>query len=150
MKIRWILPASLIFLALFSLAGCGPATYSLSGDSGNTASTPVPTTGPALVTQLAQLQTLTPPGDQTIENIKLASQDLAQRLGIPVNDIIVSAVIGEDFSTIAFYCKTAKDRIAKDDPPAVISGLTILLNASGRRYEYHASGQTVFFCRPLS
>jgi hypothetical protein len=150
MKTRWILLASLVFLALFSLAGCGPGTYRVSEDSGTNTSNQVPTTSPALVKQLAQIQTLTPPGDQTIENVKLASHELAQRLGIPVNDITVSAVIGEDFSTIAFYCKTTKDRIAKDDPPAVISGFTILLNASGRRYEYHASGQTVVFCRPLS
>ena len=149
MKTRWILLASPVFLALFSLAGCGPGAYSVSGDTGSVLSTLPPATSPAHLVQLSQSQTLTPPGDQSIENVKSASRDLAQKLGISVNDITVSTIIGEEFSTIAFYCKTIKDRIAKDDPPAVISGFTILLNASGRRYEYHASGQTVVFCRPL-
>jgi hypothetical protein len=84
------------------------------------------------------------------ENVKLAKQDLAQKLGISVDSITVAAVIGQEFSTDAFYCRTAKGRIAKDAPSEVISGVTILLSASGRRYEYHASDQTVVFCRPLS
>jgi hypothetical protein len=89
-------------------------------------------------------------GDVSVEKVRLASQDLARKLGIPVENITVTAVIGEEFTTVAFYCRETKDRIAKDDPPAVISGFSILLSASGRRYEYHASGQTVIFCRPLS
>jgi hypothetical protein len=149
MKTHWILLASSVFLALFSLAGCGLGAYPVPGDTGNDLSTQPPPTSPAHLAQLSQPQTLTPPGDQSIENVKSASRDLAQKLGISVNDITISTIIGEEFSTIAFYCKTTKDRIAKDDPPAVISGFTILLNASGRRYEYHASGQTVVFCRPL-
>ncbi len=39
MKTRWILLASSVFLALFSLAGCGPGVYPVSGDSGNDLST---------------------------------------------------------------------------------------------------------------
>jgi hypothetical protein len=62
---------------------------------------------------------------------------------------MVAAVIGQEFSTDAFNCRTAKERIAKEDPPQVVSGQSILLSALGRRYEYHASDQTVIFCRPL-
>ena len=47
-------------------------------------------------------------------------------------DITVTAIIGEEFSTNAFYCRATKDRIAKDDPPAVISGASILLSVSGQ------------------
>jgi len=91
---------------------------------------------------------LTLPSGAT-ESVRLAKEDLARKLGISVDGITVDAVIGQEFSTDAFYCRTAKGRIAKDAPPEVISGESILLSASGRRYEYHASGQTVIFCRPL-
>jgi hypothetical protein len=87
------------------------------------------------------------PGLQSL--VKQAKEDLAQRLGVSVDSITVGAVIGQEFSTDAFYCRTTKDRIARDESPAAVSGQTILLSASGRRYEYHASGQTVIFCRPL-
>ena len=87
---------------------------------------------------------------ESTESVKLAKQDLAQRLGVSVDSITVVAVIGQDFSTDAFYCRTTKERIARDPAPELISGQTILLSTSGHRYEYHASGQTVIFCRPLS
>ena len=81
--------------------------------------------------------------------IEKAKEDLAQRLGVSVDTISVAIVIGQEFSLDAFYCKVTKERIAGVESPAVVSGLSILLSASGRRYEYHASGQTVIFCRPL-
>jgi hypothetical protein len=87
---------------------------------------------------------------KSTEGVQLAKEDLARRLGVSVESITVDAVIGQEFSTEAFYCRTTKDRIARDESPAVISGESILLSASGRRYEYHANGPTVVFCRPLS
>ena len=81
--------------------------------------------------------------------IEKARQDLAQKLRMPVDGITVGAVIGEEFSTNAFYCRKSTERIARDDIPAAMSGVSILLNASGQRYEYHASGELVIFCRPL-
>ncbi len=83
------------------------------------------------------------------QSVIQAKGDLARRLGVSADSITVDAVIGQDFSADAFYCRTSKDRIARDESPAVISGQTILLSVSGRRYEYHASAQTVIFCRPL-
>ena len=78
-----------------------------------------------------------------------AREDLARRLGVPVDSVTVDAVIGQEFSTDAFYCRTSKDRIARDESPLVMSGQSILLSALAHRYEYHASGETVIFCRPL-
>ncbi len=83
------------------------------------------------------------------ETVKSAKKDLAQKLGISVKDITVLSVISQEYSPDAFYCRTAKGRIAKEEPPQVISGETILLKAQGNRYEYHASDQIVIFCRPL-
>jgi hypothetical protein len=98
---------------------------------------------------LSGTQMQPPLGDEWAESLKLAMQDLAQRLGVSVDGVTVAAVIGQEFSADAFYCRATKERIARDDPPAVITGFSILLHVSGRRYEYHASGQTVLFCRPL-
>ena len=81
--------------------------------------------------------------------IEKAKEDLAQRLGVSVDSISVATVIGQEFSTDAFNCQTSKERIAKEDPPQVVSGQSILLSASGHRYEYHVSDQIVIFCRPL-
>jgi len=90
-----------------------------------------------------------PPSSGLEGLIGKAKEDLAQRLRISINSITVTAVFGQEFSTDAFYCRVTKERIARDESPAVISGMSILLSASGSRYEYHASGQAVIFCRPL-
>ena len=96
----------------------------------------------------AKLPTEIPAGAETI--VRLAKEDLGKRLRVSVDSITVVAVIGQEFSTDAFYCRATKERIARDPAPELISGQTILLSVSGRRYEYHASGQMVIFCRPLS
>jgi hypothetical protein len=83
------------------------------------------------------------------EAVELAKEDLAQRLVISSEVITFVATIGQEFSADAFYCRATKDRIGGDEPPSVIAGLTILLEAAGRRYEYHASDQEVVFCRQL-
>lgn len=166
MKIRWILPASLMILVL---AGCNPEAPLAVDDAVETRSTqspsgsvPVPAGPKDVQPGKPPLQTITGEDamngtqvpvkfdEEAVESVKSARQDLARKLGVAADDVTVIAVIGEEFSTNAFYCRTAKERTARDDPPAVKSGFTILLKASGRRYEYHASGQTVIFCRPLS
>jgi hypothetical protein len=81
--------------------------------------------------------------------IARAKLDLAQRLGVSVETITVSLVIGGEFSNEAFYCQAAKERTARDVSPVVIMGQRILLTAGGRKYEYHASDQQVIFCRQL-
>jgi hypothetical protein len=97
---------------------------------------------------------LTQPADTTLTSsmellIEKARQDLAQKLGVAVDGITVGAVIGQEFSTNAFYCRKSTERIARDDTPAAISGVSILLSASGQRYEYHANDMMVIFCWPL-
>ena len=83
------------------------------------------------------------------ETVESARKDLAQRLGLSVADISVLSVISLEFSPEAFYCRTAKGRIAKEESTQVINGESILLAAQGNRYEYHASPPLVIFCRQL-
>jgi hypothetical protein len=87
---------------------------------------------------------------ETTESIALAKDDLAQRLGIPSDSITVVAVISQEFPANTFYCQTSKERISREESVVEIVGKTILLNAAGHRYEYHASGQTVVFCRRVN
>ena len=103
--------------------------------------TPSPETSePGLKEQLAQIQK---------ETVESAIKDLAQRLGIRIEEISVLSVIGQDFTTNGFFCRSTKGRTSKDEPTVMISGETILLKAHGRRYEYHANSQVVIFCRKL-
>ncbi len=83
------------------------------------------------------------------EAVELAKEDLSRRLGIAVDSIAVVAIIHQEFPTDAFHCRTEKGRIYREEAPDTISGESILLYAEGRRYEYHASGPTVVFCRQL-
>jgi hypothetical protein len=89
------------------------------------------------------------PGAVETESVMLARQDLARRTGVSVEDVRVLAVIGQEFSAAAFDCRASKERVARDEAPAVVQGQAILLSAAGRRYEYHASGEKVIFCREL-
>ncbi len=153
-------------LILPSLVGCGP------GNAGTVLQPQAPATRPAREAQptgypegpvapisatqvkvedqtLSGTQAQPPLGDDSTESVRWARRDLAQRLGISIDGVTVAAVIGQEFTSDAFYCRVTKERISKTEPPAVISGSSILLHALGRRYEYHASGQTVLFCRPL-
>jgi hypothetical protein len=111
---------------------------------------PVPHLGTTETEEIKQItQTTLPPFSPDLDAlIGKAKQDLAQKLEISVDNITVVTVIGQEFSTDAFYCQSAKERIAKESPRAIV-GQSILLSASGRRYEYHSSEQTIIFCRPL-
>ena len=89
-------------------------------------------------------------GIGSTDTVDLARADLAQRLGVALETVSVTAVLRQEFSADAFYCRTTKARVARDEPPAVVVGTVILLDAAGRRYEYHASDEIVIFCREQS
>jgi len=88
-------------------------------------------------------------GGALTEIVELAKVDLAHRLGVPVDGVAVVAVVRQEFTTDAFYCQVTKGRVARDEPPALVSGESIVLSAGGRKYEYHAHDQTVIYCRRL-
>ena len=174
MKAKWMMLTLLISFFLASLIGCGPRARLVPENGGVPRSPQTSPTSPPIVSEPGESATSTetlisptqdipgnivmdetPPvlpafGEPARASVESAIQNLAERLGLPVDSISVAAVIGQEFSPNAFYCQVTKDRIAKDDTPATISGWSILLGASGRKYEYHASGQTLIFCRPIS
>jgi hypothetical protein len=173
MKAKWMMLTIMILFFLASLIGCGPRVRLVPENGGISRSPQTSPTSPPIVTQpgesakgteaqISPTQDITGKlamddtplalpvyGKAARESVEFARQNLAERLGLPVESISVATVIGQEFTPNGFYCQTTKDRIARDDAPATISGWSILLSASGRRYEYHASGQTVIFCRTL-
>jgi hypothetical protein len=84
------------------------------------------------------------------EAVEKAEADLAKKLGISTSEIRLAVIIGQEFTPDGFYCRMNKGRTPKDEPTLKISGETILLEAQGSRYEYHANDQTVTFCRKLN
>jgi hypothetical protein len=88
-------------------------------------------------------------GGESTETVSLAKDDLARRLGISADSIDIVAVTRQEFPADAFYCRMTKERVARDDSPAVIPGESVLMSAAGRKYEYHTSNQTIIFCRQL-
>lgn len=145
--------AGLIITVMTSCTPRAPAPYQV--PSTHPAGTPVSTED----NEMKSSKTLIPQNAAPTESIQLdedaqaivarAKQDLAQRLSVSVDDVTFLTVFGQEFSADAFYCRTTKERIAREESPQVISGLSIFLSAAGRRYEYHASDQTVIFCRLL-
>ena len=130
----------------FPLTGLPPATDPTTHPSKVPPYIPPESTSPGSTEMSPTITPTLLPGGST-ENAARARQDLAQRLGMSAEDITVSAVIGQEFTADAFYCRSSKDRIARDAPPESISGFVILLRAADRRYEYHASDREVIFCR---
>ena len=139
-----VLWGALILPGLFS---CGLRATTPPGDASTSR---VPLTQVSTQNTALSGTPMQPPiAEDSSESVKLAKQDLAQRLGVSVDLVTAAAVIGQEFSSDAFYCRATKERVAKEDPPAAMTGFSILLQASGRRYEYHASGGTIVYCRPL-
>lgn len=96
---------------------------------------------PVDVTPVPLLKTISDP------SVSRAREDLAQRLGLSIDEISVISALRMEFSAQAFYCQTVKERISRDAPVEVIEGQVILLAAGGGKYEYHANDTEVIFCR---
>ena len=79
--------------------------------------------------------------------ITSAQEDLASRLGIPVGEVTVVSVVGDEFPASNLGCPCPK---CPERPiPAIVTGQRITLAAQGKNYEYHARGNMVVFCGEL-
>ncbi|MGA9349783.1 MAG: hypothetical protein WBW48_13395 [Anaerolineae bacterium] len=76
--------------------------------------------------------------------IASAREDLAKRLGIPVEEVTVVSVVGDEFPASNLGCPCPK---CPERPiPAIVTGQRITMAAQGKNYEYHARGNMVVFC----
>jgi len=150
-------------LVLLALAGCAqsdgwddlpPLAPSPTGagqpviqEPASVSPTPGTRVSPKMPDATAQI---TLPSAQNLAEDEYSSQakaDLANRLGVPVEDVTVISVLHMEFSAQAFFCQMVKERISRDAPPEIIEGQLILLAASGEKYEYHANDNNLIFCR---
>jgi hypothetical protein len=95
---------------------------------------------------LAPEPVLTPSPGPYAEIIQIARQDLAQRLGIPGEAIRLVSVTPDEFPAGDLGCP-APGRTPRPIP-ALVSGQSIVLDAQGRQYTYHARRSQVVFCGP--
>jgi len=73
-----------------------------------------------------------------------AREDLAKRLGIPIEEVTVVSVVEDEFPASDLGCPCPK---CPERPiPAFVMGQRIILAAQGKNYEYHARGSMVVFC----
>lgn len=79
--------------------------------------------------------------------IASAREDLARRLGIPVGEVTVVSVVGDEFPASNLGCPCPK---CPELPiPAIVTGQRITLAAQGKSYEYRARRSMVVFCGEL-
>jgi len=81
------------------------------------------------------------------KTVTSAQEDLARRLGIPVGEVTVVSVVGDEFPASNLGCPCPK---CPELPiPAIVTGQRITLAAQGKNYEYHAGGGMMVFCGEL-
>ncbi len=74
----------------------------------------------------------------------LAKEDLAQRLGIPADDITTRSVEAVNWPDASLGCPQPDMMYAQ----VVTPGYRIVLEARGQAYTYHTGGTTVVLCQP--
>jgi hypothetical protein len=79
--------------------------------------------------------------------ITSAQEDLARRLGVSVEEVVVVSVVGDEFPAANLGCPCPE---CPDLPiPAFVTGQRITLAAQGKNYEYRARRSMVVFCDEL-
>ncbi len=78
--------------------------------------------------------------------VALAKDDLAQRLGIPANDIKTRSFEAVNWPDASLGCPQPDMMYAQ----VVTPGYRIVLEARGQTYTYHTGGTTVVLCQPQS
>jgi hypothetical protein len=110
-------------------------------------SPPVPTVARPTWTVIAS-PTSTPdtPGRSNVaaNAAALATLDLARRLGIAPDGIVVEGVDPDEFPADNLGCLLPGQ--TPRPIPAIVSGQRIMLRASGNLYEYRAKGTEIVYC----
>jgi hypothetical protein len=85
---------------------------------------------------------VTPPAGAQ-EVVRLAKEDLAQRLGVAVDQIQLVSVEAVDWSDTSLGCPQPGMMYAQ----VITPGYRVILGAGGERYEYHTdTGRFVVLC----
>jgi hypothetical protein len=150
MKTNWLKIASILYLIL-CLAGCNPVANPNPSNEGMPSPADMTTTAPALPAQ-GESTLMTPgistPTDSGLENlIEQAKQDLAQRLAISPNQIILVEATEAEWSDSSLDCPQPGMSYLQ----VITPGYRILLEASETQYEYHSNRDTyVVYCENMN
>lgn len=86
----------------------------------------------------------TAPAAETDRRAVAAVEDLAQRLDVPVEEIAVVSIVGDDFPAGDLGCPAPKEPTRPS--LGFVTGYRISLTASGTTYYYHTHGGQIAFC----
>jgi hypothetical protein len=147
-----IAAAALAVLAVVSLPACGADSSSPSGQEtfvSPTPSTPTPSDPTSDPTSAPSSGTPTggassrPPSASPAEGPAAAVSDLAKRLGVDPGDVSVVSAEEVTWSDASIGCPKPGMMYAQ----VLTEGSRIVLEADGKRYEYHAAtGKAPFYC----
>ena len=141
MKCHVFFPIALLFLTAVWVTACtGELTAMVPGDEaiiepqqGDATMTPVPTPEATEVKPPARVKQV----------VRLALEDLAQRMGVVPEAIQLVSVEAVEWSDASLGCPQPGMMYAQ----VITAGYRVVLEVEGRRYEYHTdAGQSVVFC----
>jgi hypothetical protein len=120
MKVQYYLKLALV---LILLVGCRPSDSTLPGEPAQPpSSTNIPTTSPSMI-----------PNPAAQELILQAQKQLAQKLGIDIEDIFLFSVEAVEWPDASLGCPQTSLSYAQ----VVTPGYRILLEANGQVYTFH-------------
>ena len=76
--------------------------------------------------------------------VRLAMEDLARRLGVGLDKIVLISVTADEFPASNLGCPSPKKTPLPI--PAFVTGQVIVLQSRGEYYVYHARGRQAIFC----
>ncbi len=154
----WLTPGLLVLLGGVLLLGCArssgaqPSAVDTAQSplpSSSSPTRPVPTEVVSPTTRATEVTPVRPgtpratPSSDQARLIELAKQDLAQREGIPLDQISVISVSAVQWPTSALGCPQPGTMYSQ----IVTPGYRILLEANGVTYEYHTDrGEHAVYC----
>jgi hypothetical protein len=161
-KHYWLIAVMLLLLVGLGAAGCSgeaapvvpqaapsPTQPSSTETRGVERALPTPTTGspqaaPAGATpESATGGTEVTPPPEAQDVVRLAKEDLAQRLGVAVDQIGLVSVEAVEWSDTSLGCPQPGMMYAQ----VITPGYRVVLEAGGQRYEYHTdTGRFVVLC----
>lgn len=153
MKLYWILFAILLALVVGSCSALPSAvndsTTSIPKDGqlrGNSTQSPLSNSSenPVQPINTPDYTGMTPPPSNTNQFVKLAEQDLANRLKVSVDEISLLKITDIDWQDITQGCTPTSGQTLKKGK---LSGYRIWLEANGKDYVYHIGlDGKIFLC----
>lgn len=132
-----------ILLGLMAITvGCAPAAEKgIGGGEITPISPPLANTPTEFPIEVSPILKGIPPGLGAA--MELARQDLAERLGLPINEIAIVSTEAVEWPDASLGCPKPGMMYAQ----VITPGYRIILEAGGKRYEYHSDrGKRVILC----